>query len=452
MDKKPLLYVIIEVKARELEGRALLAMEAAARGFRVVLGYKPAITMGLKAGLLPSGIFFEKSLTKGKEKKLKDIISTGCQLACQDEESGLLSESYDGFLSYRSTPETVKMADSIFCWGEHDYEAWTRTYPQSADKIHVTGSPRVDFWRPDFSGYFQHKSNFLRRRFGRFILVASNFSAACGYFTTEERILQCQEKGIIKTGTDEKAMRKKIEDSTRMFNAFTALVAFLSEKHSDTHFVVRPHPVEKHSGWKQALAEYGNTSVIFQGGISQWVRASSAILHNGCTTALEAYASGVPAIAYVPFQSPVNREIPNRLSLKCSTPGKVSDIICRIEKGEKAADHRTEENNKLFASRLDNISGQTAAERIAEELKQLKPRSQPAPEAGIRAWKIALKIDGRRILNRIRGRETRFMRKFPYLKLDELLNIKANIGKTTDRHRNCRIKHLYGDVFMFEQR
>jgi surface carbohydrate biosynthesis protein len=95
MIKKPILYILMEIKARELEGKSLLAFEVASRGFRVILGNKNHINWGLKSNALPAGIYFDKSLTRGKEDSFKEIIRRGCLIASQDEESGLLDSSYD---------------------------------------------------------------------------------------------------------------------------------------------------------------------------------------------------------------------------------------------------------------------------------------------------------------------------------------------------------------------
>lgn len=441
----------MEVKARELEGRTLLALEAASRGFRVVTGNKRHIEKGLLAGYLPPGVYFDKSLTRGKEKKLDMVLNNGCLIASQDEEGGLLDASYDKFLSFRSSPETVGMASFIFCWGDHDSEAWTRHYPCEAEKVHGTGSPRLDYWRPDFHGYFQRVVDNIKQRFGKFVLVSSNFAQTNSYMTVEQRITQGKKNGSIHTIEDEQAMLNKIEDDKIMFRHFVRLVNFLAERHPNVNIVVRPHPAEKISGWANAITKKSNVHVIFEGGISPWVRAAEAILHNGCTTGIEAYITGVPAIAYVPLKSSVNREIPNRLSINCDSQDEVSEELSMIIKGKAVDEHRTPENDQLIRNRLANVEGDTAAKRIVDVLETLDVPESPPIRKGFRKWMTYKKRGARDFLKKISGTETKSMRKFPGLKLQELEQIQNNLRFVTDKYINCNIKHLFGDVFVVEK-
>ena len=62
------IYIPIEIKAREIEGRTLLALVAAERGHVVVLGGKED-TLGLaRNGLLKPGIVHDQSLHPSPEK------------------------------------------------------------------------------------------------------------------------------------------------------------------------------------------------------------------------------------------------------------------------------------------------------------------------------------------------------------------------------------------------
>ena len=57
------IYIPIEVKIRELEGRTLLALAAAERGHQVILGSKMDALIPAVDGHLPPGIVHMKSLT-----------------------------------------------------------------------------------------------------------------------------------------------------------------------------------------------------------------------------------------------------------------------------------------------------------------------------------------------------------------------------------------------------
>jgi surface carbohydrate biosynthesis protein len=466
-EKKPVLYLIMEIKARELEGRTLLALEAASRGFRVVIGHKGQINIGIYSGVLPKGIYFDKSLTRGKETKFEQLLKYGQVIVSQDEETGLAQGDCESFLDVRSARENVTSAEGVFCFGQYDYDTWIKRYPEAKQKIHLTGSPRIDYWRHDFEKYFQQERAGLRNRFGRFILIPSNFVGANNsYMTIEQLIEQGRANGSIRSLEDEKARRVRFADMEKMFNRFAALVKLLAEKFSDINFVVRPHPAERIHAWQDAVKRIENIHVVFEGGISPWVRAASAILHNGCTTGIEAYVSGTPAIAYTPFVSLINKEIPNRLSIQCDHEDEVSDVLTRILKGEIINDHRTPENDELIKNRLANIEGDTAAKRIVDVLETLDVPKSPPIKPGIIAytgflpppnklgaaeWNAWARGCARIFLNKITWFDNKSRRKFPGLKLEELEQIQNNLAAVTDKYNDCKITHLYGDVFVVEK-
>lgn len=448
--KKPTLHIIMEIKSRELEGRTLLALEAATRGFQVIIGHKSDVIEGIKKGILPSGIYFEKSLSRGKETKLLNALKTNNILVSQDEEGGLLDRTFDRFLTIRSSPETVDMADAIFCWGNHDFEAWQRHYPDSSHKIFITGSPRVDYWRQDFKAYFKRKIDSIKYEYKNFILVSSNFASANSYLNLEEQIAQGKRNGSISTAEDELIFKNKAIANRQMFFKFVELINYIAEKHQDTCFVVRPHPAEKISGWESNIKNTKNIQVVFEGGISSWVHASTAVLHNGCTTGIEAYVSGVPAIAYVPFESLANREIPNKLSIECNTKNDVSKVLSCILRGECLNDHRTLENNHLIRNRFVNVDNTTAVESIVDTLKTFDvPLAMPI-KIGITGKIIGVRKKTHLFLRTLFGAETKPMRKFPSLQLRELEQIQNDLCAVNEKYKHCMIKHLYGDAYLIE--
>jgi hypothetical protein len=75
------------------------------------------------------------------------------------------------------------------------------------------------------------------------------------------------------------------------------------------------------------LAEYDNVSVIAEGNVVPWLLASSSIIHNGCTTAVESYILERPVIAYEPSRHDVlNLDLPNSLSVRCQ---KIDEVIAQ---------------------------------------------------------------------------------------------------------------------------
>lgn len=443
------LHMLMEVKARELEGRALLAFKAALSGNQVYLGRAQQILDGIRSGILPAGVCLEKSISAAKAQRLSAWVKSGNTLVCQDEESGLLSDSYECFLDVRSSAETVAMTDAVFCWGAHDTAAWQARYPHAEAKIHNTGSPRVDFWRPDFKPYFSTQVQGLKKRYGPYVLVASNFAFANGVVSPEEIIANAWKFGRVATEQEAQKLKGLIDDDVRMFRSFVELLRDLASRSLGVQFIVRPHPAERLEPWKDALLGCDNVHVVFEGGISGWVRGSLAVLHNGCTTALESYVGGIPALAYVPFASDRNMEIPNRLSICRSTINEIAEDILSLRAGN-ALTARTPENDSLVAERLANSTGELAAARIVKVINEISGRNF-ASVKWVRAKILDFELMLRRFVRqKLLRRSNKTDRKFPCLKKHEILEVRDRLALCDPSYQRCIVTHVYGDVFLIE--
>ncbi len=85
--------------------------------------------------------------------------------------------------------------------------------------------------------------------------------------------------------------------------------------------MVRPHPTESHAIYHEIAARCERVRVTNEGNVIPWLSASKAVIHNGCTTGVEAFVMNIPAISY---RATVNDyydlgfyELPNRVSHQC---------------------------------------------------------------------------------------------------------------------------------------
>src|SRR6266404_856917 len=81
---KPILYFPMEITARELDARLLLAVLGLNRGFDVVIGQKWLIERNIRA--MPPGIYLSKTLTHRDAKAMREAKRCGYLVAAVDEE------------------------------------------------------------------------------------------------------------------------------------------------------------------------------------------------------------------------------------------------------------------------------------------------------------------------------------------------------------------------------
>ena len=100
---------------------------------------------------------------------------------------------------------------------------------------------------------------------------------------------------------------------------FIKAIKYLANKNMGYDIVLRPHPTENIEAWKISLENIPNVYVIREGSITFWVNNAFAVMHNGCTTAIEATFSRKPVITYVPFNQSFERKLANELGHRAKT-------------------------------------------------------------------------------------------------------------------------------------
>ena len=98
--------------------------------------------------------------------------------------------------------------------------------------------------------------------------------------------------------------------------AYIEAVKYLSDNNNGYDIVLRPHPAEDIEAWKILLKGIPNVHVLRDGPINSWLHSSFAIMHNCCTTALEATVSNKPVVTYIPFDQEYSPQLSNELGYR----------------------------------------------------------------------------------------------------------------------------------------
>ena len=313
------IYIHIENIIRELDGKLLVAILAASRGHQVILSDIESLEKGLKKKILVPGIFHTKSLTPSEAKitRHQAIIENGSLISSMDEEGGLVEEGYERESKFRFSEQSIEQASVIFGWGQDDTETLSRVYSKHSGKIYKTGSPRADLWRSSFSDYWSISKSTPKRPF---LLMISHMSHA-NYVIPFYNIIADARKGG-KFKRDPMWFSKKFGMAAEHYlstAAFIKAIEYFSKSNSDYDIVLRPHPNESIQSWEVFLKDIPNVHIIREGSVTPWVNRSFAVMHNGCTTGLEAVFSEKPLITYLPFEQEYANDFSIGLGYKVKT-------------------------------------------------------------------------------------------------------------------------------------
>lgn len=366
------IYIKMEVKNRELEGRLLLGLAAAERGHTVLLGTQSLTVQAAIDAKLEPGIVHEKSIPPARRRieQLESLVKIGCVCTSQDEESGLLTEDYSPFAARRFSYRTLSLVKRAFAWGEHDYRGIVEMYPDAASKIQITGNPRVDLWRPDFHEYFRIQET---GDYSGYILFPSNFLSILHQHPLWHRLKAERELGHYAEGRLDEFQRYDIEAfRVQLLSYFVKAIRNIANEFPAHNIIVRPHPQESEEAWWGYLGNIPNVHVVKSGGISSWIRNAAVVVHNSCTSALEAAACGKPMIAYCPVRSELGKDIPNLVSLQITSEKDLVEALKQVLNTGNLPSHKsTEKASDLLRGRFANLEGTLAADRVVDEWEKL---------------------------------------------------------------------------------
>ena len=357
-----------ETRNRELDAKLLLGCAATDRGFEVFLGAKREINM--TAVDLPRSIYVQKSLSK-RSYRMYDILDRVGHWIVGADEEGLTYYTPENYLKERVDPRSLNKTRALLAWGHENAEVWGEHPDISDTPIKITGNPRIDLLRPELRPFFQEEVDEIRERLGPFVIINTNFSHINHFFPglSYARVLldsspkTPQPNDSFDVGAARHAMR--------LYRAFLEMVPALATAFPDRTFVVRPHPSENHEPWRKATVDCPNVHVIHQGNVVSWLIAADALIHNSCTTAIEAYCLGTPPITYRPaISGPFDLDLPNDLSycaVDLSALWKLLDAACD---GTIAGDLDHEGRRRaLMDHHVTGLSGPLVSDRIVDALE-----------------------------------------------------------------------------------
>jgi surface carbohydrate biosynthesis protein len=378
-----LLLIPVENQAREQDSKLLLAAVAATRGFSSVFGSRREMEFNID--LFPRSIYLSKSMTVRSLLFFRVAYRFDVEIVSWDEEA-LVHLPPETYFSRRLNPSAIKYISHLFAWGDENARLW-RLYPALPREmpIDVTGNPRGDLLRPELRPFYQKEVEEFKAAYGDFILVNTNFNHVNAFgpdmnlFKPSAKPGRRQKLGRAARGMSRTYAEGLRDHKNAVFEDFKRLIPRLGQAFPNHNIVVRPHPTENHDVYRDIAARCRRVHVTNEKSVVPWLLAARAVIHNGCTTGVEAYLLGTPALSY---RASINEiydngfyRLPNRMSHQCFTFEKVEALLHKILEGDiGAADG--DERKRLADDHLEAQSGPLACERIVDVLEAIEARKR----------------------------------------------------------------------------
>jgi hypothetical protein len=257
--------------------------------------------------------------------------------------------------------------------------------------IDVTGNQRNDLLRPELHAYYDSEVEKLRRSYGDFILVNTNFNHVNAFTPVQNLFRPVEKPGQIpEFGRAARGMSREYAEGLRdhkqaIFEDFQHMIPALAKAFPDYTIVVRPHPTENPEIYHDIASGCERVKVTNEGNVVPWLLATRALVHNSCTTGVEAYVMRVPAITY---RASINEtydfgfyRLPNLISHTCFNLAELEVTLKKILSGELGpADG--DDRKKLIEQYLEAQNGPLACERMVDELEKISSAWAQRPKPG----------------------------------------------------------------------
>lgn len=369
-------YLLIEEVNRELLSRLLIGRAAAALGHPVVIGQQWWMAANFEA--LPPGAVLFKGNNRIQGLFMGQARRAGHRVASIDEESFVSSSATEIAVQYHALAE--ESCEVFFAQGRFQGDALAARFPGAVDRIVITGNPRADLLRDPRFRPVDPQVERYREEVGRYILINTNFTTinpklgdVYSYFQT------CLRIGVLDdpqaTPFDRFMTWCKWEREN--LRGMTRIIHLLADRDDGRRIVLRPHPSERADVWVDQLAGIPKVDVMTEGDHLAWIDRSDMLLHSGCSTGLEAYLLGRPAISLTPgdkwWPTPALSNIVNPVA---ATPEAAAALLAR------ALDSESPDNPAdpvMLDHYLWNQPGSTPADRLAAGLSGLARKIEDRP-------------------------------------------------------------------------
>ena len=295
-----LIFIPIELPVRESFSSAMLGSFLSLKGLKVVIGAQSQIKeIALNSS---NSIYLDKTLYSAHKDFYEKINDKKISIFCDDiEASGChVPELY---AMARFSKRNIDLTKGIFFWGQDDYSAIKKFYNICESKVHKKGSFRTYYWK-----YYSQKipnnidkSRELRKKYKDFVFIPSNFGGSMRPDGIEGVINQA------KYNYPEllPKIKDRINHIERRRESFVKSIKKLVQEHQNINFIFRPHPNEEIGKWNEVFPKKENFFIEYEGSVTEYILASKAIIHSGCTSAFECFFYDKPCIAYIPDRNPV---------------------------------------------------------------------------------------------------------------------------------------------------
>ncbi|UQR60751.1 hypothetical protein LRP30_27605 [Bradyrhizobium sp. C-145] len=292
MAEQPHVCLIVDNPLRDLDGLVLLARQLSMRGALTTL--VPMYEQGFDVPALRPDLVLVNYTRPNNADLIKSYKRAGILVGVLDTE-GIGGKNADQFANMVKSAGCPDLVDLYCVWGQAQYAAFLRQGTVAAGILHATGCPRYDFCAPPWRAALASPSVG-----SGYVLINTNFPTVNPRFSGSS---SAEEESMVQAGFAREFARQFITDGRRAYRNTLDMAIKLAEHFSKVEFVLRPHPFENINSY-DAFAALPNAKVIQSGTSLEWISGARLLVHQNCSTAIEATMLNVEPLSMEWFNTP----------------------------------------------------------------------------------------------------------------------------------------------------
>jgi surface carbohydrate biosynthesis protein len=368
---KPHVCLIVDNPLRDLEGMVLLGRELAIRDAEVTL--VPMYEQGFDVPALRPDLVLVNYTRPNNADLIKSYKRAGILVGVLDTE-GIGGKNADQFAEMVKSAGCTDLVDLYCVWGRAQHAAFLKNGTVAADLVHATGCPRYDFCAPPWRRALPEPSVA-----SGYVLINTNFPTVNPRFSSSSTH---EEDAMVKAGFSREFARQFIADAGNAYRNVLDTSIRLARHFADVQFVLRPHPFENICSY-DAFAELPNAQVIQSGTSLEWISGARLLVHQNCSTAIEASMLNVEPLSMEWFNTPALRlDAATSVSRGASSEADLLDLVKQgLDDGLPSIASQTEAARRKIISDLYTAVDGASSSRVADVILATiatRPRGQRA--------------------------------------------------------------------------
>lgn len=444
MQGDKLLIIPIELFQREIYTGLYLGLSMVEKGYDVLICDQLNPILGNVSG----GVVFHKDHATWSLDYVKGFKQRGAKVVVHDTE-GLIVIDSQRYINGRVSLEVLSEVDAVLCWGESQKALINQKV--KLDKLRLAGDLRFDIAR-------KRKKNNGGNREIENILINTRFSYVNPIQKTDI-IITFKDLGYLKTDEDVEKFKQIVTNDELIFKEFICAVNLLVS--NGKNVIIRPHPAENVETYENIFK--GSVKIDKSTSLGAQIDWSDCVVHDGCTTAIEARAQGKVVFGLRPeLVGESYDQYANKYSnYNCSSAQELVEMmkqgvfISELDINQKREEidrdiYNFHDNSEFFVDTFyDILEDQSSDEyKLGRGINKLHLRCFVKQFLYFVIKKLKLRfLDGSKLVDGIE----KYEKKFSKLSMIQVQNFCLEIEKSIMRNKTkYQIKQLNAKAFMLK--